>query len=454
MSSANLNPDEDVPEFFKKAYPSGFLSRLKQWFLVRIIHLVGWLLRRVVRIRKSFVLPCTGILIVTGFDLVQEVFARDKDFPTSNDNKAIAAKWDPPYLLALPKNNEHFKNMHKQTREIFSDPDLLKQLPDIAAKSFTDLLPDPDDGNDWRDVDIGWGYMYPGFLTIVDKYYGVSIRDEDAVEFVCALIIVSGFFFGSAKTTTNESVLLNVQTAFARASKLVEDRIEEAKIFPDGAKGALKIAVHHADFLLPDNNPNKLRVDQLTSYFLGMIMGFIPTNGNGHARITEELFGNPMAMYWAKHYGIPTPGQANDPDRDGEFLAVLHECLRMNYILPGLFRKADGTDLILGRSTERPQAVESGTAILVSTMAAMFDTAHIDKPFEFRPDRSYWGYLNYGHKMHFCVGWDISNIIMIEYYRALIIRGFELKPGGKQVSRGMFPWQIDVHYRKPTEGVT
>ena len=438
MSLPNADPDSDVPDYFSRAHPQDSLSRLKARLLVAGFRLVGWFLRKIVRFRKSFWWPWPKVLIVTGFDLVQEVFARSKDFPTANDSKATAVDWQPPYLLALPQDDQNYKDMRRYTRQIFADPVLLAKLPRIASAAFSQLLPDPDAGSQWREVDLAWGYMYPGFLSIVEDYYGVTISDADAVKLVSALLMVSGFFFGSPKPTSNQNQLQDIKAAFDDAWALIEVRIQDAIDHPGTTKGALEIAVNH-----PDNIP----VKTLTSCFLGMIMGFIPTNGSGHGRISEAMFSDPTAKAWAKHYVSQWPDP--DPVKDGEFLAVLHECLRMNYILPGLFRKAEGLNLVIGSQSKRPQYVEPGSTILASTMAAMFDPDHMDKPFEFRPDRSYWGYLNYGYKMHFCVGWDISNIIMIEYYRALIIRNFELKPGGKQVLRSMFPWRIDVRYQKP-----
>ena len=86
--------------------------------------------------------------------------------------------------------------------------------------------------------------------------------------------------------------------------------------------------------------------------------------------------------------------------------------------------------------------------MLISGMAAMYDPQRHSEPRKFRPDRSYWGYLNYGYQMHYCVAWDISNIIMLEYFRALLLRKLERKPAGRFIWRGAYPWRIDARYRK------
>lgn len=269
------------------------------------------------------------------------------------------------------------------------------------------------------------------------EYYGVDIKPEDQTKFICSQLVVSGFFFVAAKPSSKQQTKDDAIQAFNDVWGLIEDRVRHYKQNPGQAHGAMKVAINH-----PDNPDEKL----LTSYFLGMIMGFVPTNGNAHARITEVLFARPEAKAWAAHYVSATRHKA----KDGEFLAVLHECLRMNYILPGLWREAAQPNLVIGEDSDAPEYVPEGTIILNSGMAAMFDPAHMDKPTKFLPDRSYWSYLNYGHKMHFCVGWDISNMIMIEYYRALILRNIELDPDGEVVRRGMFPWRMDARYKAAT----
>lgn len=160
-----MSSPTDTPEYFERTYPGGF----KEWVTVVLFRLVGMFLRFIVRIYKCFRVPFTNILVVTGFDLVQEVFSRSDDFPTPNNSKTDVLDWNPPYLLAVRKDDADYKSMHKLTREIFAEKTLLDALPGIAANVFKDLLPDPAGTDLWGKVDIGWGYTYPGFLRIIDE---------------------------------------------------------------------------------------------------------------------------------------------------------------------------------------------------------------------------------------------------------------------------------------------
>lgn len=432
MSKAVADPDSQTPDYFKRAFPDGVL---KQWVVFKLFRVMGFLLRHSARWFKSFRLPFTDVVVVTGFDGFQEVFTRWQDFPTPNNHKIDALGWTPPYLLGLPDEDGNFDEMHALTRELFADNTLKSQLQKIAREAFEDLLPNPPVGG-WTEVDLTWGYLYPGFLSIVRDYYGIRIADENAVRFVSGMMVVSAFLFAKPDLKKGQKADDDVLEAFHDVWKLVEEQVNAPR---DGQSSSTVLD-------LARTHRANLDTQALTSYFVGMIMGFIPTNGNAHQRITEVLFSNPTARACADRY---CSVEANE-QKDAEFLAVLHECLRMNYILPNLWRIARGTDLTIGEGKHK-RRIADGAHIAASGMAAMFDPDQFDKPHEFRSDRSYWSYLNYGHRLHFCVGWDLSNIIMIEFYRALVIREFEPVLNGRKVLRTLFPWHYDVRYRAPKE---
>lgn len=433
----------NTPAYFDSTFPMG----IKDWFSRVFFRVASFALRWIVKHKKSIKSPFSDTIIVTGFDLAQEVFSRDADFPTPNDTKTDVLQWNPPFLLAIRHADANYQLMHKQTRAIFADEQWSLQLPSIAYNAFYSLLPPPQD--EWAQIDLAWEYMYPGFFKIIDDYYGIDFPDEDEkVRLVCGLLVVSAFFFskaqaggGSPSSASNQGAAplsqkqLDAIDAFNDIWAIISRRIQHYQDPQNQERGCLEIALS----LTP-----RLSLDELTSYFLGMIMGFVPTNGNGHARIAEVLFKNPTAYAWAEKYGVGVP----DPQDDGEFLSVLHEALRMNYILPALWRVSVANTSI-GANTPHARHIPPGFNIAVSGMAAMFDPDHMEKPKEFRPNRSYWGYLNYGHQLHFCVGWDLSNTIMVEYFRALIVRKFRLRKGGKNKLRNMFPWCIDIEYRAP-----
>lgn len=436
MNTPNTDPDSDVPPYFKQYYPGGF----KGWKSRLIIRLSGRILRCLVRFCKRFRLPFKDWLVITGFDLTQEVFNRSVDFPTPNNDAANVLGWVPPYLLAIQDDDAAFRKMHEETRAIFADSSLLgDQLKTDARSSFEDLLPDPVMGDSWRDIDLAWGYTYPGFLNFVRRYYGITVEDQQAVKFVCALLVVSGFFFGGPDNSNKQGKKILAQQAFKDAWDVVEQQVVYWKLNFPSAAGAMKVALQ--------KYPN-LPVDTLTSYFLGMILGFIPTNGNGHARILEILLKNGIARVKSRQF-LPAKYESN---LDGEFLRVLIECLRLNYILPGLFRVARGTDLVLGEGTTQFRRVKDKTTILVSNMAAMHDPDYMKKPKEFHMNRNNLNYLHYGYQMHFCVGWDISNRVMIEYFRALILRNIQLKRAGKNKPVSNWLWRLDARYQAPGQG--
>ncbi len=412
----------NLPPWFKKAFPTG----LKNWFGRLLICVIGRILRIIVRFWKSFRIPGTRLVVVTGFDLVQEVFSRWDAFPVPHDSKTDALRWEPPFLLSRRDLNDEYVAMRGNTREIFAEG-LMEDLSAISLQAFQARLPSA--GVDGADFDLMWDYTYPAFLQIIRNFYGLNLPEDEDTEtgFVCALLVISGFFFGKAHRAEAPQHVLQ---AYRYARNIIEVRVEHWKT-NTGAQGAMARAVAK----------NALGVDDLTSYFLGMTLGFVPTSGNAHGRIFDTLFKRTDAMEWARRY---VGGADDDRALDAELLSVLHESLRMNYILPGLWRTAPQSAR-LGRGLDVEREIRAGDTLLASTMAGMYDPARHDEPRQFRPDRSYWGYLNFGHQMHYCVGWDMANTIMLESFRPLIRRNFIRKPHTRSKWRGEFPWVIKAH---------
>lgn len=414
----------NMPDYIDSVIPQSSWRRFPT-------NLINFALRVLVRWFKTIRVPFCGIRVLMGYNLVQEGFARSVELPVANEAKTDALTWDPPFLLAVERNDANYQQMHADTRDIFADPALIGTLQMRARAIFdnqldnhqNDTVPLPNQG-DWVTIDLPWEYLYPAFMKIVDDYYGVVIEDADRDEFVGTLLVLSSFFFGQDNADKNKD---EAQQAFDFAWAKILDQVQQ----PPPPNSALQRAVAKG-----------LSADTMTSYFLGMILGFIPTNGNGHGRIIETLFDpGGEAMWWAKHHVNFAD------DQFGDFLSLLHECLRLNYILPGLWRRVE-TPVTLGAGTPHRVEIKADDRVLLSGLAAMVDPDRHDDPCAVQPDRSYWAHLNYGHQMHYCVGWDVSNIIMVEFFRALVRRDVQKLYGSPRPKwAGGFPWTMRARYK-------
>lgn len=421
-----MPPPANIPDWFDESMPGG----IRAWFQHLLQRMVGALLRWFVRWRPTFRVPVAGWIVVLGFDHVQEAFSRWRAFPVPHDSKTTALGWAPPFLLAMQDLDADYEQRHAMTRQFFAE-EHLPQLRTEAAAAFARHLPNPSVPGTHQQ-DLMWDYTYEAFIDIARAYYGLPFLQnrDDAREFCLALFVLSGFFFGQARV---DGAPANVQLAFDLAWGAIAADV-------DAARGGAPAQGVMARALAGGVNR-----EELISALLGMTLGFIPTSGNAHGRVLDLLLRNEDALRTAQRFAraLPPPGGGANP-ADGELLAALHESLRMHYILPGLWRVAR-EQTHLGEGLPHARRVQHGDVLLLSGMAAMYDPARFPDPCAFRSDRGYWSYLNYGHQMHYCVGWDMANLFLVEAFRP-VLRDFAIRrvPGTRTGWRGAFPWRIDV----------
>jgi cytochrome P450 len=402
------------PLYFTAAFPETLKDRITR-------PIGDWILPWYLRLRQRFAPAYHGWFRhywwVLGFDAVQEVFTKWQTAPVTNYHKTDALRWDPPFLLALRDKDDNYNRIHAAVRQHWSD-NRIDTLRAIARGAFESRLAQLVKSS--HRIDAIQDYMIPGFLEIVDRYYGVKIRDpKDESDFVHSLFLISRFFFGHHRG--EPEVRPHAQEAFDQAMRVLQEVIDDARVDPSPEPGVLSDLISAG---VTDEN--------LSSWLLGMILGFIPTSTNGQGRVLDLLLRRPEAMEWA----TKTVNSA-------KFLAVCHEALRLNYILPGLFRETRES-LTLGAGTTRPISIKQGETLLVSHQTAMFDPKHFPAPKKFDPDRPKSKNLNYGHDLHFCVGWDIADIVMEETFRALVLAGFSRPRHGRWEWRGAYPWVREI----------
>ena len=135
-------------------------------------------------------------------------------------------------------------------------------------------------------------------------------------------------------------------------------------------------------------------------------------------------------------------------NNDSELKNALLEALRINYIIPILWRRV-AEDTLLGKGTRKLKAARKGTILAISNQAAMLDGKRIHHPKHFDQNRSPDVNMAYGHNFHYCVGDQISNTILIEIFKALMAcapKRSSTKP--KTNWMGMYPWNLYLDYTK------
>ena len=91
--------------------------------------------------------------------------------------------------------------------------------------------------------------------------------------------------------------------------------------------------------------------------------------------------------------------------------------------LPGLFRECIADGVIAG-GTARQRHVRAGDVVFASTASGMFDPQRVAAPGRFDPDRPAADTMLFGFGRHWCVGFAVGRVQLIETLRPMLRRGF------------------------------
>lgn len=136
---------------------------------------------------------------------------------------------------------------------------------------------------------------------------------------------------------------------------------------------------------------------------LGLLIGAIPTISKASCFALDELLNRPDALKVAHEAALRGDHQV--------VANTIWECLRFNPHNPVVYRRATH-DTTVAQSTLRQVKIKEGTMVFAATFSAMFDSLVIDKPNEFRTDRSWETYIIWGYGMHTCIGAQINMAVI------------------------------------------
>lgn len=395
------------PFSLEEHMPGKFGQFILDLAMNRLIPGVFALLRAVAPVVR---LPFSKMIVVTRFDDVQEVCNRHDDFPVPYQTMVDHLGWTPTFLLAM-KDTPEYHLILGQVRQLWRDDDLLA-IRAIAREASQQALMKAD-----GQMDAIQDLMVPVTIAVIERYYGIPITAEQWQPFRDGAMHIAGYLFGPQQLDAKK--IDRAQRAITGVWEVIDDAISQAHVTP-----------------LPDNtiigrcHSQQITDDEhLRSYLMGMIVGYLPTNTNANGRVLKVIMAN-RAVYKA------AAAAAEDSNRD-ELLRIMHEALRLQYILPGLWRTTE-KEVFLREDTARPIPIPQGSLLYVSFMSAMRDHRRIKNPGTFDTRRSKDIYMIYGHGFHYCVGDKISDVMMEEIFLAMMQR--RPRAVGKMVMRGNFPW--------------
>lgn len=375
--------------------------------------------------------------LVTGYDEVQEVFSRPKDFEVPYEKHMEVLRWD-NFLLAM-QDTPQYHHIHSNTMRLWHSGDT-EWIAAITRDTITQILAEGS-----GTIDLIQDVAKPVLLAIVEQYYGVPVP-TDPIErrsFFDGNLAASGFVFTGPKIP--DASAADARAAVGAVWPVIDAAMDAARARNAESAGT---GAKASDDRLPvidryyQGDTSDFTEDEMRSSLLAMIGGYLPTDTNATGRVMQVLINKPEAMTY-----VSNAVHAGDDDR---LLRGVLEALRLNYIIPMLWRRAAGTQLVgEGKPSDERYEVEGNRILAVSLQAAMFDRRRVGNPKAYDPDRPSGTPMVYGHQFHYCVGAAISNAILIEMFRALVSARAR-QPADKALRKirwvGMYPWNMTIDY--------
>ncbi len=396
-----------------------FLDRLKQW-AAENPEKVFAILRKI-----KPILLVRNFAIVTRFEDVQEVLARDAVFLVTYRDKMEALTQGHNFFLGMQNTPEYTRDVSNM-RIVARRDDVPQRIVPFVDRNASEIVAQ---ANGRLDV-VAQLTKVVATRTIGD-YFGTPGANEQ--EFADWATKMFQFLFIDQN---NDPA---VRTAALAAAEKMRNHLDAAIAARKPQRGS------HDDVLerclqLQDAGVPGMDDLHIRNNLFGLLVGAIPTTSKAATHALDQLLDRPDQLAKAQ--------AAAQADNNGLAAQYVFEALRFHPINPGLFRVA-AQDYVVAKGENRERKIPKGTLVLAATQSAMFDDLEIDAPHEFRIDRPDYHYLHYGYGLHTCFGQYINQVQIPRIVAALLKKNnLRRAPGdaGKLKNEGPFPVSMTVEF--------
>ncbi|OYU69393.1 MAG: cytochrome [Alphaproteobacteria bacterium PA2] len=346
-----------------------------------------------------------------------------KELSHSADGKAAT------FVLGLEGPDQARQNAIIRRIVLREDLDLARR----QSRAFSESLLDGAAGR----IDVITDFIFRVPTEICRRYFGLEFPNPN--RFAEWSVAVSALLFADP---TGDPIKRQLARAGAlRLSRIIDVAIDKAddEIGQAPSSGETPFneltLVQRLVWLRKREPALGLEREEIRAIILGLVVGFIPTNGLGAANMLEEVLGRSSTTRDAR-----LAAKAQD---DGTRMRdLLLEAGRRNPALaPGQWRYARKATVV-GKGKWYQKTIPQGATVMVSTMSALADRPSSPrKPEDFE--------LIFGHGVHQCLGQHLAMAIITEMFLALFARdGLLPAPDGTGALRrvGYFPRSMDMVY--------
>lgn len=413
MATDHTAPSAPGTFSLREHYPPGVRQALGRFVGDHLIPFAMGLMRKLNPVLR---IPFTQVYFVTGFDAVQEVFARPKDFVSAYEPKCEVLDWR-HFILAMPDNKLYW-HIESCMKRLWRREDL-DGIVAIVSRESRSALAEAEDGR----LDFTQDYVARIGMAVIRDYYGIMLP-ENPKPFFDGVLFGNGFVFGLPKIKAKAA--RDARAAIAEVWPVIDASIDMQRGSPNPDT---VIGRYHLDTEIS----SALTEEDFRSAIMAMIGGFLPASCNSNGRTLRIFLEQPVVLEEARR-------AVREGDHE-HLLKMLHEAMRLDYIIPMLWRRPPDNTW-LGHGTAKAVPVPAQSTIVLSNKVAMRDPKRVPAPMKFRSDRSEYQYLVYGHGFHYCIGAEMNDAILKVLFGELLRH--DVRRVDKISWAGLYPWHFPI----------
>lgn len=355
-------------------------ARFQQWSTTHFGEFFALL--RVVRP----ILTTSAMTIVTRFDDVEEVLARDRVFRVPYADAFTMLTGGGSFLLGMDGTPAYARDA-STLQKVARREDIETMVIPIVSGAAQHAV-----GRAAGRIDVVTELGEVVLTELVTHYFGTPSPTPG--DYATWSTDMSTYLF--LQMQSDQAMLNAAETAGQRMRAALEQTIATRKEARGQRVDILERLLTLQDAGLPGCDDVAVR-----NMLLGLVVAAIPTTAAAAALVVDELLRRPEQLV-----GAQAAARAND---DRALAAYAFEALRLNPLGPGVFRVAS-EDYEIASGTLRATRIRKGTRVLAALQSAMMDERAVDHPRQFRLDRKPYQNLVFGYGLHTCFGRYINAV--------------------------------------------
>ncbi len=357
--------------------------------------------------------------LVTRFEDVQEVLARDEVFLVTYGEKMRIVTGGEDFFLGMQNSPEYTRDV-SHMRSVVRREDIPDRIAPFVQKTANDLVAA---AGGQLDVVKQLSKAVPA--RWIADYFGCPPPSDEQLEAWGSVI----FQYLFTDLDNDPKVAAEATEAAAEVRKWLDETIAARKANPVSRDDVLGRCLALQSVGLPAMDDVSIR-----NNLLGLLVGAIPTTSKCCAQALDQLFERPEQLKEAQAAAL-----ADDDLLLGKYV---FEALRFNPNNPALFRIA-AQDYQLAKDSLHGTTIPKGTSVIAATQSAMFDERLVDHPNEFRVDRPEYLGMHFGYGLHSCFG-QYVNRVQIPGILKPLLKCPGLRRAGELQYDGPFPSSLPV----------